>query len=80
MAKFEVGKTYYTHSICDSECVITGKVLKRTASTVTMEVKGHGTKTLRISKASAFFGAETVKPWGSYSMCPHLTADRVLAA
>ena len=42
MKKFEVGKTYYTQSICDSDCVITGKVLKRTAQTVTMEVRGRG--------------------------------------
>ena len=78
---FEVGKTYYTRSICNHDCVITGKVLRRTAATVTMEVRGEGVKTLRISKGlSAMCGAEAVKPWGSYSMAPTLTADRVLAA
>ena len=30
-AKFEIGKTYITRSICDSDCVITGKVVRRTA-------------------------------------------------
>lgn len=81
MKKFEVGKTYYTQSICDSDCVITGKVLKRTAQTVTMEVRGRGVKTLRISKGlSDMLCAEAVKPWGAYSMAPTLSADRMIAA
>ena len=79
-AKFEVGKTYYTRSICNHDCIITGKVLKRTAATVTMDVKGRGVKTLRICTESAYYGCEAVKPWGTYSMCPHITAERVLAA
>jgi hypothetical protein len=78
--KFEVGKTYYTRSICDNDCIITGKVLRRTAATVTMEVKGYGVKTLRISKGlSEHLGAEAVKPWGTYSMAPTLSADRIAA-
>lgn len=80
-AKFEVGKTYYTRSICNYDCIISGRVLKRTASTVTMDVKGRGVKTLRINKKlSGYIGAEAVKPWGAYSMAPTLSADRVLAA
>ena len=80
MKKFEIGKTYYTRSICDHDCVITGKVIRRTAATVTMEVSGQGVKTLRISKGlSAFCGSEAVKPWGAYSMAPTLTADRAVA-
>lgn len=80
-AKFEVGKTYYTRSICDNDCVITGKVIRRTAATVTMDVRGYGVKTLRISKGlSAAWGSEAVKPWGAYSMAPTLSADRVLVA
>ena len=80
-ASFEIGKTYYTRSICDNDCIISGKVLRRTAATVTMDVRGCGVKTLRISKGlTDMCGAEAVKPWGTYSMAPMLTADRVLAA
>lgn len=80
-AKFEVGKTYFTRSICNHDCVITGRVVKRTAATVTMEVRGGELKTYRIIKGlSDFIGAEAVKPWGSYSMAPTLSADRVLVA
>lgn len=79
--KFEVGKTYATTSICDNNCVIKGKVLKRTAATVTMDLGGdRGVVTLRISKGlSEFWGCEAVKPWGRYSMSPTLTADRFVA-
>lgn len=77
---FEVGKTYYTRSICDNDCIIIGRVIRRTASTVTMEVRGYGVKTLRINKGrSEFCGAEAVKPWGTYSMSPTLTADGIFA-
>ena len=78
-ARFEVGKTYYTRSICDNDCIIRGKVLKRTAATVTMETI-FGVKTFRIRKGlTDINGAEEVKPWGTYSMAPTLTADRVLS-
>lgn len=81
MAKFEVGKTYYVRSIGDSDIIYSGTVLKRTACTVTMDVKHWGVRTLRILKdVSAHYGSETVRPLGNYSMCPHFTADRVLAA
>ena len=79
-ARFEVGKTYYTRSICDNDCIIRGKVLKRTAATVTMETI-FGVKTIRIIKClTEIHGAEAVKPLGTYSMAPTLTADRVISA
>ena len=78
--EFEVGKTYATTSICDSNCIITGKVIKRTAATVTMDVRGRGVVTLRISKPlSMIYKCEAVKPWGGYAMSPTLTADRFVA-
>ena len=80
-AKFEIGKTYITRSICDSDCVITGKVVRRTAQTVTMIMRDGQTKTLRVVKGlSDFIGAEAVKPWGTFSMAPTLSAERVLVA
>lgn len=74
MKVFEVGKTYSMRSICDSNCVWTYTVTKRTAQTVTL-FDGKKTITRRISKAhSEFRGAETVYPLGQYSMAPSLTA------
>lgn len=74
--QFEVGKTYYTRFACDHDTVLSGTVIRRTAKTVTMDLGCFRVRTLRITKDSAYFTCEAVKPLGSYSMCPFLTADR----
>ena len=83
--KFKVGNQYSMRSACNHECVWTYKVLSRTACTVTLaQVMSNGkTKTdiitCRINKRlSEFCGAESVKPLGSYSMCPILSADKLI--
>ena len=70
MSKFEAGKTYQTRSVCDADCIIKVAVVARTAKTV----KTAEGKTLRVSEWN---GVEQVKPWGSYSMAPIVSADRV---
>lgn len=75
MKQFEIGKTYQTRSICDSNCIISITVTGRTASTITVNESGE-IKKLRISKKySGFRNAETVLPWGSYSMAPVISAE-----
>lgn len=75
MKQFEIGKTYQTRSICDSNCIISITVTGRTASTITVNESGE-IKKLRISKKySEFRNAETVLPWGSYSMAPMISAE-----
>lgn len=69
---FEAGKTYYTRSICDHDHIIRVKIVGRTAKTVKTD-KG---KTFRVY---TYDGVERFKPWGSYSMCPIIGADRVAA-
>jgi hypothetical protein len=75
MAKFESGKTYFTRSVCDYDCIITVSILSRTAKTIKANVRGEE-KTFRITEYS---GVEQIKPWGNYSMCPILSADRIAA-
>jgi len=70
MAKFQIGKTYWTRSIVDADFRVCVTVSKRTAKTITT---ANG-KNLRISEWN---GVEQVKPWGTYSMCPIVGADRV---
>lgn len=65
--RFEVGRTYSTRSIGDSNCIIRETIVKRTAKTVTTK----SGKTFRLSEYS---GAEQFKPWGSYSMAPIMDA------
>lgn len=67
--KFETGKTYATRSIVDADTIIKVSVAKRTAKTITTTAG----KVLRISE---WAGVEQVKPWGSYSMAPIVSADR----
>lgn len=67
MGKFEVGKTYKGRSVCDSDCIISLTVAKRTAKTITTS---EG-KTLRIKDR----GGEFVMPWGVYSMAPSIRAE-----
>ena len=71
--KFESGRTYWTRSIGDHNCIIKVDILRRTPKTVRALVHGHtGEKTFRIS---IYEGEEQIKPWGSYSMSPILGAD-----
>ena len=75
MNKFEIGKQYSMRSICDHDCVWTYTVVARTASTITI-TDGKQTKTCRIVKnLSEYRNAESVFPFGRYSMCPILSAQ-----
>ena len=80
--RFEVGKTYATCSIGDTDCIIAAKILRRTAATVTVEmvrgdIDGEKVRTFRIDQKKAeHFGEESIKPWGSFSMCPIIDARR----
>lgn len=69
MKHFEVGKSYSTRSVCDHNCIITVRVAARSAHFITT-TEG---KRLKVT-VSRYDGAETVKPWGSFSMCPVLSA------
>lgn len=71
MTKFETGKTYKTSSIGDHDCIISVTIEKRTAKTVTAKIREE-IKTFRIGE---YDGAEFIKPWGSYSMAPMITAN-----
>lgn len=70
---FEVGKTYYDRSICDHECIFRFTIQARTAKSVTIEVYG---KTVRRG-LSIYEGVEQFKPFGTYSMCAIVRADKV---
>lgn len=80
---FEIGKRYFMTSLCDHDCKWIFEVVARTAATVTVkQVREDGTlhnafTKLRIDgRYFEQYGEETVKPLGSYSMCPVLNARR----
>lgn len=75
--RFEVGKTYQTRSICNNDCIISITVTARTDKTITVIEHGE-TKRLRINeKSTEYHKAETVYPWGHYSMAPQISADKI---
>ena len=77
MRKFELGKTYMTRSLCNYDCIITLKVIARTNATITAIDDCGETKKYRISKKlTEIRDAETVMPWGTYSMAPMISADK----
>ena len=65
--KFEVGKTYETRSICDSDCVFSYKVVSRTAKTVTLD---NGKR----YRPHTYENREAIYPECKYSMCPTIKA------
>ena len=67
MKKFEIGKEYFTRSICDSECIFSIKITGRTAKTVSYEYMGES----RRSKIRFDDSGEYIQP-DRYSMAPTL--------
>lgn len=72
---FEIGKTYATRSICDYDCIYSFTIIGRTAKSVMVDVRG---KTVRRGLSVAD-GVEQFKPFGNYSMCAIITADKLAA-
>lgn len=75
MIEFQVGKTYFARSMCDSDCIFSFVIHSRTAKSVTVDV--HGKRVRRGLTVSAYDGVEQFKPFGSYSMAAIIRADKV---
>lgn len=75
MKKFEIGKEYFSRSICDSDCVFTIKITGRTAKTVSYEYMGDS----RRSKIHVDESGEYIQP-DRYSMAPIFRAAREVQA
>lgn len=82
MKTFQIGSTYYMRSICDYDCIWRYKVIKRTKATITIQevdCDNHpyegSEKVCRIWRGFAA-NYEAVRPLGSYSMAPVLSANK----
>ena len=71
MKKFEVGKYYSCHSVCDDNCVWGFEIVKRTAKTITLR---QGNK-LVTKRPHVFEDVECCYPLGKFSMAPILSAE-----
>lgn len=75
--KFEVGKTYFTRSICDHNCIFKATIVKRTAKTVIID---EGDGKLKRCKIHTDLGEdEAIFPHGVYSMCPIIHSKNIAA-
>jgi hypothetical protein len=69
--KFETGKTYQARSVCDYNCIIRATIVSRTAKMI----QTADGKKFRVTE---YQGVEQFKPWGSYSMAPIISADKLI--
>lgn len=74
MKKFKVGQDLKVRSICDYDCIFRAKVLDRTAKFITVLVKGRK-EPVRV-KVIEYNGAETIYPFGRYSMTKRFSANQ----
>ncbi len=70
--QFQVGKEYATRSTADYDTIFSFVILARTPKSVTVNVHG---KLVRRG-LFLFDGVEQFKPYGTYSMCPIVSAER----
>lgn len=75
MKQFEIGKKYCMRSACDHNCTWTYEVIKRTTKTVTLQELNSDNKPIN-RRIFLYNDCESVKPLGSYSMAPVLTAEK----
>ena len=71
MNTFEIGKEYFSRSICNYDCIFTIKITGRTAKTVSYEYMGDS----RRSKIRVDDSGEYIQP-DRYSMAPVFRAAR----
>lgn len=74
ITKFQVGTTYATRSICNHDCIYSFTVKARTEKSVTVEVQGKAVR----RGIKVWEGVEQFRPFGTYSMCAIIGADRTL--
>lgn len=72
MNKFKAGQNLSDRSICNSECIFTATVVKRTAKRVTLDTDMDGIKTVGIQIDDN--GNEWCYPYGRYSMAATFNA------
>lgn len=75
MVKFEVGQCYHTRLICDSNCILSYLVLKRSEKMVTLQDKFGRVRRRKIDVEK---DCEYLLPEGNHSMAPVLSADSTL--
>ena len=74
IVRFETGETYYDRSAGDWDCIFRVKVERRTAKSVW--ISGDLIDGVQRRGIYVYEGREQIRPFGSYSMCAIMSADR----
>ena len=72
--KFEIGRIYENSSVCDSNCIFSFRINRRTEKSVW--ITGEGIDNER-RKIDIYNGEEQIFPLGKYSMATIIGADDV---
>ncbi len=70
---FEVGRTYKARSAAQWNCIWSFEVVARTAKFITITEDTGETRRVGVY---TFQGVEHAKPFGTFSLCPILAADK----
>lgn len=70
---FQVGQSYSARSACDSDCIYTWTVTKRTAKFICVETKYGDAARVGVR---VWDDVERAEPFGRYSFAPVIVADR----
>lgn len=73
-ATFKTGDTLATSSICNSECIYTATITKRTKCFVTIDLGNNEVKRCKVWLDDE--GSECIHPHGTYSMAAIFRARR----
>ena len=75
LTQFQTGKTYFTRSICNHDCIFRFEILRRTAKSVWIFDPDERGRTTR-RQIEVWNGVETFYPHGHYSMAAIISADK----
>lgn len=70
---FQVGETYQVRSLGDWDCIFSFEVVSRTAKRLTLN---WGFDKPEVRGVFERDGVEMCRPFGTFSMCPTIRADR----
>jgi hypothetical protein len=73
---FAAGQLLTTRFVGDSQTIVTGKVLGRTAKRITLQIDGCRPRPVTVGILTDSEGAEICYPLGRYSMAPIFRAEK----
>ena len=74
--QFQIGKRYSTRSIGDHNAIFSFTIVSRTQKSVSFREDSFSDSSITQRRVKVQDDVEQFKPFGNYSMCPIIKADR----